>query len=70
MIEKVKTMRHKQLDSKFSKDFRDLYDICMNKNHLTRPSATDLLGLDIVQKWAQELGLMNQQLLSAAKIKK
>jgi hypothetical protein len=42
----------------------------MNKNHLTRPSATDLLGLDIVQKWAQELGLMNQQLLSAAKIKK
>ena len=48
MIEKVRTMRHRQLDQKYPKEFKEIYEICRNKNYMTRPSATDLLGLEIV----------------------
>jgi hypothetical protein len=56
-------MRHRQMDPSFSQDIQDIYNICMNKNYLTRPFASDLLGLEEVQKWAKELNIMNVQLL-------
>jgi len=32
------------------KDLSDLYEICMNKNYKTRPTASELLASDIVQR--------------------
>ena len=41
----------------------------MNKNYLTRPFASELLGLEEVQKWAKDLGIMNHQLLKYSREK-
>ena len=32
-------MRHNKMDENINKDFNDLYEICMNKNYQTRPTA-------------------------------
>ena len=40
--------------------FQDIYEICVNKSMLTRPSAQDLLGLDLIQNWAKDMNIMNQ----------
>ena len=56
-------MRHRQMDPGFSQEIQDVYDICMNKNYLTRPFASDILSLEEVQRWAKEVNVMNTQLL-------
>ena len=45
-----------------SQELKDLYEICMNKNYTTRPTARDLLNLDMIQQWAKDLNVMNHQL--------
>ena len=41
-------------------DIKDIYEICMNKDPKTRPTAEELLGLEVIQQWAKELGIMSQ----------
>jgi len=31
-----------------NKDFHDLYEVCMNKDYETRPTAAKLVGCDII----------------------
>lgn len=50
------------MDCKMSQELKDLYEICMNKNYLTRPTARELLNLDMIQQWAKDLNVMNHQL--------
>jgi hypothetical protein len=52
-------MRHRNIDLDYSSDLSDIYNACMNKNYLTRPSSGELLGLPSIQKWAKELGILN-----------
>lgn len=52
-------MHHRQMDCRMSQELKDLYEICMNKNYTTRPTARDLLNLDMVQQWAKDLNVMN-----------
>ena len=65
LTEKIRTVAHKPIDGNISQEIRDLYDICMNKNYQTRPFTSDLLGLEMIQNWAKDLGIMNQQLVFA-----
>ena len=44
-------------------EFKDLYEICMNKDFKTRPTISDIFGLEFIQKWAKDLNIKNQQLL-------
>lgn len=32
-------------------DIKDLYEICLNKDWRTRPTSSDILGLEFMQKW-------------------
>ena len=52
-------MKHKQINNKFSKEIQDLYEICMNKDYQTRPTASEIISLDFMQQWAKELNIMN-----------
>jgi len=63
LVEKIRFFPHRQLDTKVPQELRDLYEICMNKDYKKRPTAADLLGLDLIQKWAKETNCMNHQLL-------
>ena len=44
-----------------------MYEICMNKNYKTRPTARDILSLDMIQRWAKDLNIMNHQLSKFAR---
>jgi len=44
-----------------SQEIKDLYEICMNKNWQTRPKSSELLGLQFIQKWANELNIKSHQ---------
>jgi NIMA (never in mitosis gene a)-related kinase len=45
LIEKIRFMQHNQINMSF---FQDIYEICVNKDMQTRPSAQDLLGLYLI----------------------
>ena len=34
----------------------------MNKNYTTRPTAREILSLDVIQRWAKDLNIMNHKL--------
>ena len=38
LVNKIKLSNHKQIDIDFPQDFKDLYEVCMNKNYLTDPT--------------------------------
>lgn len=62
LIEKIKTMSHKQMGSggdKVTQELRDLCEICLNKDYRTRPTARELLNLDMIQQWAKDLNMMS-----------
>ena len=59
LMHKIKFMKHKQINHKFSKEIQDLYEICMNKDYQTRPTASEIISLDFMQQWAKELNIMN-----------
>lgn len=48
LVQKIKYMNHRQMDIRKSQEFKDLYEICMNKDYTTRPTARDLLNLDML----------------------
>lgn len=48
LIQKIKWMQHRQMDCRMTQELKDLYEICMNKNYRTRPTARDLLNLDVI----------------------
>lgn len=60
LIQKVRYQRHNQIDESFGVDIRQLYEMCMNKECKTRPTARELLALDFVQRWARECGIQTQ----------
>ena len=62
-------MRHRQMDPNISMQIQDLYEMCLNKNYLTRPFASDILGFPEVQKWAKDMNIMNHQLLKYSREK-
>jgi hypothetical protein len=41
----------------------------MNKNWKTRPTSAEILGMDIIIKWANELKIMNMQIIKRSKEK-
>jgi hypothetical protein len=47
------------MDTMFSQEIQDVYEICLNKNYLTRPFASEILSLPEVQKWAKEVNVMS-----------
>ena len=48
LIEKIRNHPHKPLEKMANQEFRDIYEICMNKNYKTRPTAAELLSLDLI----------------------
>ena len=70
MIDKICTQKHNSIDPKMGQDFRHLYEACMNKDFKTRPTSSQLLGLDIIQNWATELGIMTNQISRCKKFRK
>ena len=44
-------------------NIRDLYEACMIKDYKMRPSASQLLSLDFIQRWCKELNMNNHQTL-------
>ena len=63
LIEKIKKTKHRAINEIISSEIRQVYEICMNKDYQTRPSASDILKLDFIHKWAKDLKIMNHQLL-------
>jgi len=48
LIYKIKFYRHNKMPEHIHDDFTHLYEMCMNKNYQTRPTASQLLGSCII----------------------
>ena len=46
------------------RDLADLYEMCMNKNFKTRPTASELLASDIISNWVKEFGVSGSMMNS------
>ena len=49
LMHKITYMQHKRINRTVSKDIQDLYGMCMNKDYLTRPTASEIISLDFMQ---------------------